>query len=119
MKEILDSVLLPFIETLANAVFQQDNARPHVAVHSRAFLQRHRIGNRVPLPWPARSPDLNPIKHVWDSMGRHLRSLPCLECHTSGGNRSPHSKYASPSRSVYSPQRDIDARSSGKNVKRQ
>ncbi|GFY05244.1 hypothetical protein TNCV_2206901 [Trichonephila clavipes] len=24
------------------------------------------------LPWPARSPDLSSIKHVWDVMGRRL-----------------------------------------------
>ncbi|GFX34865.1 hypothetical protein TNCV_2328051 [Trichonephila clavipes] len=25
------------------------------------------------LPWPARSPDLSPIKHVWDALGRQLQ----------------------------------------------
>ncbi|GFY25014.1 transposable element Tcb1 transposase [Trichonephila clavipes] len=25
------------------------------------------------LPWPARSPDLCPIEHVWDMKGRRLR----------------------------------------------
>jgi len=24
------------------------------------------------LPWPARSPDLSPIEHVWYMIGRHL-----------------------------------------------
>ncbi|GFU56186.1 transposable element Tcb2 transposase [Trichonephila clavipes] len=30
------------------------------------------------MDWPARSPDLNPIVHVWDFLGRHLaaRTLP-------------------------------------------
>ncbi|GFX96693.1 uncharacterized protein TNCV_244801 [Trichonephila clavipes] len=30
------------------------------------------------MDWPARSPDLNPIKHVWDFLGRRLaaRTLP-------------------------------------------
>jgi hypothetical protein len=25
------------------------------------------------LEWPPRSPDLNPIEHVWDAMGRRLQ----------------------------------------------
>ena len=69
----MDPVLLSFIAALPNAAFQQDNARSYVAVHTREFFQRH----CVPLlPWPARLPDLNAIEHVWDSMGRRLRSLP-------------------------------------------
>jgi transposase len=28
------------------------------------------------LPWPAVSPDLSPIEHVWDEMERRLRHLP-------------------------------------------
>ena len=28
------------------------------------------------LPWPAVSPDLSPIEHVWDEMKRRLRHLP-------------------------------------------
>ena len=28
------------------------------------------------LPWPAVSPDLSPIEHVWDMMGRQITRLP-------------------------------------------
>ena len=26
------------------------------------------------LPWPARSPDLNPIEHLWDKLGRQVQA---------------------------------------------
>ncbi|GFU92038.1 transposable element Tcb2 transposase [Trichonephila clavipes] len=50
------------------AIYQQDNARPHTARLSQQCLQ----GSDV-LPWPARSPDLLPIKHVWTLLGRQLQ----------------------------------------------
>ncbi|GFU68224.1 transposable element Tc1 transposase [Trichonephila clavipes] len=28
------------------------------------------------LPWPAYSPDISPIKHVWDVIGHRLQTLP-------------------------------------------
>ncbi|GBL75387.1 hypothetical protein AVEN_194581-1 [Araneus ventricosus] len=28
------------------------------------------------LPWPARSPELSPIEHVWDIIGQHLQRHP-------------------------------------------
>ena len=27
------------------------------------------------LPWPTISPDLNPIEHVWDMLGRRLQAV--------------------------------------------
>ena len=38
-------------------------ARPHVARHTRNVLQQLNIPT---IDWPARSPDLSPIEHLWD-----------------------------------------------------
>ena len=48
-----------------------DNARPHVARICRQFLNRNNVNE---LPWPAVSPDMNPIEHIWDYLGRKVRA---------------------------------------------
>ncbi|GFX86855.1 transposable element Tcb1 transposase [Trichonephila clavipes] len=45
---------------LATAIFQQGNARPHVARIAQRIFVNHQIEL---LPWPARSPDLLPIEN--------------------------------------------------------
>ncbi|CAJ0921296.1 unnamed protein product, partial [Ranitomeya imitator] len=51
----------------------QDNARPHVAGVCQQFLQDEGI---EAMDWPARSPDLNLIEHIWDIMSRTIH-----QCH--------------------------------------
>ena len=51
-------------------VFQHDNARPHTARHTQNILRIHNVNV---LQWPARSPDLSPIEHLWDHLGRQVR----------------------------------------------
>lgn len=68
--DILTPHVLPFIQANAGMTFQQDNARPHVARVNMAFLAQHNIDV---LPWPSLSPDLSPIEHVWDQLGRQVR----------------------------------------------
>ncbi|GFY00389.1 transposable element Tcb1 transposase [Trichonephila clavipes] len=61
ISEVLESVVLPYLQGLATAIFQQDNARPHVARIIQRFFVNHQIKL---LSWPARSPDLSPIENM-------------------------------------------------------
>ncbi|UYV76907.1 K02A2.6-like [Cordylochernes scorpioides] len=69
--DVLRPVTLPYLQGVHNALYQQDNARPHTARISQQALQDVQM-----LPWPPYSPDLSPIEHVWDIIGRRLHALP-------------------------------------------
>ncbi|GFV35506.1 transposable element Tcb1 transposase [Trichonephila clavipes] len=55
------------MQWLPGVIFQQDNARPHPARVSQDCLL-----TATTLPWPARFPDLSPIEHIWDHLGRRV-----------------------------------------------
>ncbi|KFM62726.1 Transposable element Tc1 transposase, partial [Stegodyphus mimosarum] len=63
--KVLRPVVLPCVSHHSGLTFQQNNARSHTAHVSTACLNACRT-----LPSPARSPDLSPIEHVWNIMGR-------------------------------------------------
>ncbi|GFW65550.1 DDE_3 domain-containing protein [Trichonephila clavipes] len=65
--DILRPHVGPFLNGLQGAIFQQDNARPHTARVAQDFLRHFQT-----LPWPARSPDLTPVEHVWDQLKRQM-----------------------------------------------
>ena len=68
MNDILQPIVLPYQQNIGEAlVFMDDNSRPHRAHVVNDFLQDNDIAR---LEWPAYSPDMNPIKHVWDRLKR-------------------------------------------------
>ena len=47
-------------------LFVDDNARPRIASD---YLRQESIDS---IPWPAMSPDMNHIEHLWDDIGRKI-----------------------------------------------
>ncbi|GFU43236.1 transposable element Tcb2 transposase [Trichonephila clavipes] len=77
-----NEILLPYVRLFRGAmglqfIFMDDNAPCHRTVAAEQLLVREDI-ERMDLP--VRSPDLNPIEHVWDFLGRRLaaRTLPLV-----------------------------------------
>ena len=68
---VLATYIIPFARRHGRGfVFQDDNARAYRARVVTNYLQRRNIRT---LPWPAMSPDLSPIEHVWDIFGKRVR----------------------------------------------
>ena len=62
--KILRPHVVPFLHPMGNnGIFQDDNARPHRARIVDGLLQAKNVRR---LEWPAISPDLRCIGHMWD-----------------------------------------------------
>ncbi|GFU83338.1 transposable element Tc1 transposase [Trichonephila clavipes] len=70
--DILRPHVGPFLNGLPGAIFQQDNALLHTARAAQDFLHHFQT-----LPWPALSPDLSPVEHMWDQLKQQMPS-----CHS-------------------------------------
>ncbi|GFV70292.1 transposable element Tcb2 transposase [Trichonephila clavipes] len=72
-----DEALEPYVRLFRGTVgpdfiFMDDNAPCHRAVLIDNFLETENIQR---MSGPANSPDLNPIEHVWDMLGRQIAAL--------------------------------------------
>ncbi|GFX54748.1 transposable element Tcb2 transposase [Trichonephila clavipes] len=65
--EILRPIVVPYAAAIGDdLILMDDNCRPHHPNLVEDFLFEEGI---VRMEWPACSPDMNPIKHVWDALG--------------------------------------------------
>ncbi|KAG8724757.1 hypothetical protein FRC09_014822 [Ceratobasidium sp. 395] len=59
----------------SSIIFQHDNDPKHTARLTKKWFLDRRV--KV-LPWPANSPDMNPIEHVWTYLDAAVRATPPL-----------------------------------------
>jgi transposase len=73
-RDILQPVVVPHIDNhplATRPVYMDDNARPHRSRAVTAYLQSEAVTS---VSWSAMSPDLNPIEHIWDMLGRRIHT---------------------------------------------
>ena len=74
IRDVLQPVVVPHFNNhplATRTVYMDDNARPPRSREVTAYLQSEGVTS---VPWPAMSPDLNPIEHIWDMLGHHIQA---------------------------------------------
>ncbi|GFT20861.1 transposable element Tc1 transposase [Trichonephila clavipes] len=71
VRKMLQPEVVPFLQSIPGAIFQQDNASPHIAKTVRNFCSAQHVQL---FPRPA-SP-MSPIEHMWNLVGRRLTRNP-------------------------------------------
>jgi hypothetical protein len=72
----MENSLKPSIELLydenSSVIYQQDNAPCHKSRASMAWFAENQF---EVMDWPARSPDLNPIEHIWALIDQRISGI--------------------------------------------